>query len=763
MNDEIEPDPWSNEEGNAKPQEPAEQSQETSEPQSTEQSKTSNNLEDIIKNLAGKQSAESIEFLSSLAAANVYINFHNGGVYFEDEVKIRGDFVTGNQTKSTKRTSVKKIAGQVFITNIEKVRSVYIETKNYHDAQSILDDKHILILRGDANFGKQTTAIHLLSLQETEQIFEIDPAIEDLSLFECETKQVYLIDSLAADSAAKLNSYVLNGLRQKFKGQQSYLVITLDSRVPISEETLADYILNWSELPSSDRLLEKHLKWYLQQPELLDSSYAMIQSVSVRELLDNNKLLPAEIDTLASLLVKVINQDLKLEDALASFHVSAYKQIKNWFESEEQDLSQRILMISLAVLSGSSYQVVKNASQRLQLLITDESEPESISAVVFNQTRSQVLKKVFAHLVQGYENVEYRGSPVEIVEFDNPIFQPAVLSYIWHEYDNIREPLLVWLHELGSHRDAEVRTRAAAAIGELSKYAFRDVLNKVLRPWANSSDNSLQKLAALALSVPIFDSNLAPQVLGLLHSWSTLENNFNLRWTATAAYSGYVGLRFPEIALRDLFAIARTIFTPYIQKISSNPEVELDDFFAIASSEELLLFSAVVEGVASLFATGKFVTTQYFTVLNALEEWTSQTKTIISRLLTLLGLLIFWRLMREDKIPVGLNNDRVPTLLWLAKESQVYEDLIICLLRRALNFKQTRIPVLNEIDKWLKIADYDHRMKRVIGRIIYTLVSQGTERERERILYKLNQWALREPDNTASEILSIIKKNLRIY
>ncbi len=732
MSDELEQAPSSIKETDEKLEEAAES-------QNTKASNTTNSVEDFIKDFAEKDKAEDIsDLLRSLGVANVYIDARSGGAYFTDQVEITGDVVGGNQTKRTKRNSVKEVAGQILSANIEKIRSVYVETDKYQHVKTILDEKHLLILQGHRRFGKQTTAIHLLSTFNAEEIFEIDPAITDLSSLQCEAKQVYLIDTLAVGSAEKLNGYVLNGLSRKLKQQQSYLVITLENHISISQETLRGYLFHWKDLPSTDKLLEKHLRWYITDQAMLDSGYCVAQSDAVRQLLDK-QLLPSEIDKLASLLAKVASQELNLEEALARFGSSAYEQVKNWFEQDKREFSQRIFMIALAVLSGSSYQAVKDASQRLQLLVQPPSkkDEESDPVPVFDQTRSQLLKEVFANLVPGYENTEFGRSPVELVEFKNPTFQPAVISYVWHEYDYLREPLLIWLHELGSHSDSEVRIRAAAAIGELSKYAFRDVLNQVLRPWANSQNRSLQKLAALALSVPVFESNLAPQVLGLLHSWSTLKNNSNLRWTATSAYGGYVGLRFPDAALRDLFAIT--------------------------SSGEPSLFSAVIESIVNLFASGKFLPNQYLNVLSALQEWTAQTKMTTPNQL---GLLIFWRLMCEDKVRADvteINNNHVPTLLWLAQENQIYEDLIVCLLRRALNFKATRVSVLNEIHNWLRFVDYDHRFKRVLGRIIYTLVAQGNEREQERILYKLNQWALIEPPNFAGEILSVIKKHLQSY
>ena len=497
-------------------------------------------------------------------------------------MSIAGDVVGGDQTKRTsvaaKHSSIKEVAGQVLSADIEKIRSVYVQTASYTRAQRILEDKRILILWGDSRLGKRTAAIHLLlSLLHVEDIFEIDPGVEDLNSFQCGTEQTYIIDTFVADSVGKINSYFLNGLSQQFSKQNSHLVITIDSRVQISQESLDGYILIWSDLPESSALLERHLAWHLKDQATIASSRTLTQTDSVLELLNNN-LLPGDIDELAKLLAKVVRKVLTLDEALARFSVRAYQQVKSWFESE-QDLSQYAFMITLAVLSGSNYQAVDDASQRLQSIIKPSLEKEEASdSESLLARRSQRVKKVCAHLVKGYESTEFGRSLVELIELNNPAFQPAVLSYVWHEYDRLREPLLIWLHELGFHHAFEVRLRAAAAVGELSKYAFKNILDKVLRPWANCQEQRVQKLAALSLSIPVFESDLAPQVLGLLHSWSRLKNNLSLRWTATAAYGSYVGQRFPDAALRNLLAIAK--------------------------SGDAFLFPAVVESVVSLFESG---------------------------------------------------------------------------------------------------------------------------------------------------------------
>jgi hypothetical protein len=703
-------------------------------------------LHEFLKNKSnannkGNEGENSYDFLQrGLGVATVYIDNRSGGIHVGGDASFAGDAsgrdIKNNTTIPVNSSSAKGVAGQVASFEIEKISSVYIQTDCYIQAKNILSEKHILILQGDAHLGKWTTAISLLSSLHAEGILEIDPIIEDLGSFECAAQQGYVIvDPLALDSTGtvKLRRSVLNSLSNKFRFSNSHLVIILDSRVQIALEDLDEHILNWEDLPASSDLLKKHLEWYLRTTEKLTDGYALMQAEEVCELLQQNKLLPGDVDRLAKLLAEVVSGEMTLNQALSRFSLLVDKQVIHWFE-QHVDLKQRVLMVTLAVLSGTNYDTVLEASQQLQTIIKPLSEEDELSnrETELNYKLSDELKIVCAHLEKGYQNSEYGSRKVDLIVFDIPQFQPAILSYVWREYYKWREPLLTWLHKLASHSNFEVRARTAAAAGELSKYDFGLVLEKVLRPWAKSEDQQQRQLAALALSICVFEDELATQVLKLLKSWSNLGNNPRLALTVIAAYSG-VGILFPGNALRDLFAIAVGGNTP--------------------------IFFAVAESIVSLFSAG-----QYIAVLESLEAWTEHTQTSTPHQL---GLVIFLELMQTAKVAADSNFGNSPTLLWLAKENKTYAKIVTCLLRRALNLKVTCIPALDCIRNWLNYVDYDSRFYPVLGRIIYNLVTDdGTKFEsnnnRDRMLHYLKRWAVTGTPNAAAKILSTINERLNI-
>jgi hypothetical protein len=340
--------------------------------------------------------------------------------------------------------------------------------------------------------------------------------------------------------------------------------------------------------------------------------------------------------------------------------------------------------------------------------------------------RSQWLEDISACLVDGYEVTEYGKSRIKIAVFTDQEAPLTILSHVWHEYDIYAEATLKWLRELGEHPNFEVRLRAAAVAGQLAIYEFRPVREKILSPWAKSDKQSVQRLATLALTVVAYDENeeIAQQALNLLHHWSGLQNSPRLHWTSVAAYGGYIGLLFPQQALENLKLIAQ--------------------------SGDGRLFADIAQAVASLFEAGQQVANLHSLVLGTLKSWVEQgQKTAIHRL----SLLIFWGLMRESWLVK--DNIRQPTLLWLAKQSQDIEDLIICLARNSLNLEFSRDLVLPEILNWLKFVDKQQSLYKTLARILFTLASPG--RERERICSYLSRWS--RDSESAIRILNLIQRN----
>lgn len=397
-----------------------------------------------------------------------------------------------------------------------------------------------------------------------------------------------------------------------------------------------------------------------------------------------------------------------------------------------EDIKQRCFIITLAVLNGCNYRIVLESSLQLQSILQSQVEieqktiPSNLDQILNGKKRSQWLEEISACLTDDYEITEYGKSRIKTVIFKDEEAPISILFHVWNEYNTYAEAVLKWLCELGAHPTFEVRLRAAAVVGQLAVFEFRPVREKILLPWAKSDKKNIQTLAALALARVAYDEDeeVAQQALNLLHHWSGLQNSTRLNWTAIAAYGSYVGILYPQQSLENLKIIAQ----------SGDDE----------------LFPDVAQAVVNLFEAGQQNSNLYLYVLNALKKWVEESQ---KKFIHQLGLMIFWVLMNESW--TIQNGVRQPTLMWLAKQNQEFEDLISFLIRNALNLEFSRSLILPEILNWLKFIDQYQPLYKTLARIIFALARPG--RERERIFIYLGRWS--RESNTAFQILNLVKQH----
>ncbi len=684
------------------------------------------------------------QILQGRAVSSIYVDARSGGSYFQGTIGTMGDVVGGDVVYSEppyaspksaspvpERLPQSLLAGRFLDSAIKKVISVYVQPSYYDNAKQLLATKRVVVLVGNSQSGRRTTAIHLcyhISRVEPAtnepKIFEINPTIRvnDLRNMPFDHDKVYILHVASSEESQQLNDFTLQSLSERLEGFDSYLVVIVDRQPKVFHSE--GYSLHCDASLDSRQLMETHLTWYAQDQSMLTQAQTLLATPLVAELL-NGRLLPHEIDRLSQLVLYTVENALQIDDTIAQFSSYATKAVEQRFDSTIT-LQQRSFMIALAVLNGSPYHSVLEASKTLESRLSAlfGSHEESPSKTMFTVTKTQRLAMLGAHTTVGTEATEYGHSSVELLYLDNPAMQVATLAYLWHEYDELRIVLLEWLFDLGTVASTSVGLRVAAAVGLLSTYDFRVVREKVLIPWAKSENPNSRLLTAVALGIPAWDERHAPHVLGLLHHWSTLQHT-TLRWTAAVAYGGFVGLRYPDIAVQNLATILQ----------SGNP----------------MLFMVVLTSVQSLFDEGERTRDYYMTILAALVVWTEAAQL---RLMKLAGLLIFITIAETSMADCKscTRHATCSTLLGLLAEDTMYEPLIAVLYRRALDYKPTRSGALTVLHQWLVFVDAEPTLYATLGGLLFVMVTTGTDKEKERIFFYLKRWSQGSGRNAALKI-----------
>jgi len=395
-----------------------------------------------------------------------------------------------------------------------------------------------------------------------------------------------------------------------------------------------------------------------------------------------------------------------------------------------QSIEDRILLLSVAVFNGASVKIVTDAQKMLQELISEnDTDKKTTKSVLFESSIHKRLQNIQARIKDGEEDTQYGRIRTKVVELDDISLAPLIVKYYWDEFkfDPFHEYLVRWLREAAENTPFQMRVRAAAAVGELLKNDFRPIEIDILNNWAISSNPTTRTAAAIAISVPALEDEWAPQVLNLLHYWSTV-NNWRLCWTATAAYAGPIGIKFPVEALKDLKRVAE--------------------------AGDLRLIGVLTQSISNLFNDGEAKKDLYEKILDSLVDWTENSKDIQGTI----GIFVFLNLARTARIKADPEGDDWYTLLWLIQNRNKYPSKqIFVLWRRALNYKQSRADAIKLLNEWIKAVDKDGRLYESLEWLISEIRSGGEKREVDRLKYYLQKMEEQpESSATAERLLRII-------
>lgn len=254
---------------------------------------------------------------------------------------------------------------------------------------------------------------------------------------------------------------------------------------------------------------------------------------------------------------------------------------RRWIEEAGDDLDELALRISLAVFNGTAFEVIEDAKKELfemlQPLVPQPPppDPEKPPPVVPHVPLTRRLEKAGARETEG-QPPDWR----RVVELERPELAVEALVYVWqlNRETEWRETLIRWLtsHAAGRH-PADVRTRAAVAVGRLAIKDYRFVREKLLKAWVRRNDSQFRIAVGKALGVLVREESLSAEVQGLLREWAGSPEEAQ-RWAAMRAYI-YVGAycRPPGEAIARWREIAASEHVAVYIPVSENEYVRLNN------------------------------------------------------------------------------------------------------------------------------------------------------------------------------------------
>jgi hypothetical protein len=392
-----------------------------------------------------------------------------------------------------------------------------------------------------------------------------------------------------------------------------------------------------------------------------------------------------------------------IEDSAPSGGRGADKSAKRWIEEAGNNLDELALRITLAVFNGTAFEAIERAKNELLEMLREimpppppPPNPENPPPVVPHVPLMRRLEKAGAK--------ETEGKPPDwrrVIELEKPELAGEAIVYVWqlNRETKWRQKLIEWLTNHAAGRPADVRTRAAVAVGRLAVKDYRFVRDRLLNDWVRKNSSQFRTAIGMVLGVLVREEHLTAEVQSLLREWSESTEE-DKRWAAMRAYiyvgaycqpPGEVIARWREIAASEPVAI--------LIPISETEAVRLNNPLHMSLMDAMVRFCVSVallpeEERRSIFGS----------MLRELKEWIAADDDG-----AWLGLFMFTTL---GQLMVGTGENRksdgAPVLLQLVEagpDETEYRSQLAGLLELAMRNGSTIIEAQELLCAWLGWAD----------------------------------------------------------
>ncbi len=498
----------------------------------------------------------------------------------------------------------------------------FVSPPGWDDIRAEAARRTVVILRGQAGWGRQAAAIRLLQ-GPPRQVFLLPTAADPADLPEILAEDGgpvpgagYLADQPAGFS--RLRAAMLMELQQTLDACGACLVLTVSSEMTLPDHGLHGYTVDMQERPARPDITASRLAYLLGE----ERAALVLDRADVKDLITHTLAGGGSCESAAYLAAAIADEDGASRDGAGDFSVPRIRtrmsqrdhdEFSTWFGGLP-DTRSRCFAVALAVLDGLPYETVAAAARMLyqkfeadDVLVLNSSEeraPEPQRPFrVSRRTRLQALgARTLTVTIPG----DY--GPVEsvVVAYDHPRSAAGVLAHAWAEYE-VHDTLLDWLRNLADDDSEPVRIQAGLALGQLTASSFQYLVSEVLDPWASSGLRSRRETVAYALRRAVAsEAGLHDSTRLMIEAWYSDPEDPAGQATAARAYGLVGGLVSPQEATAALCRLL--VSTEFEVKVAvANaladllaPEVNSEDGPPPSSSASLV--SIVLSGLADAMA-----------------------------------------------------------------------------------------------------------------------------------------------------------------
>lgn len=648
---------------------------------------------------------------------------------------------------------------------VEAIRNAFVTPDGWSDVCAKASGRPVLMLTGDEGWGKQGAAIRLLLATPTRQLLQLDQDLDFSQLAE------QIFDGLrehAADNVSvgflldqpkqikHLTGSALQRVEEALSRAGAQLVLTIGSDVSHPDPDLSRFMVGLRSPPDFQHVLASHLshdigddQWTKWHGEPANCQFIL------ENLADERSCAKA-----VALAAEIAAEHHRCADEGRDFDLDRVKQNmsphgipdhERWFVGLP-DTRSRCFAISLAVLSGLSYESVANGARVLLSLLRSAapshlvtSSGDDIAPVgmrPFLVARRERLRMLRARIEPAEVPGTYGTSWADVVEFNDKRFANKVLEHAWSGFDE-QDNLLRWLCELAEDDSEQIRIRAGVALGQLATRSFEYLCDKVVAPWVASEQPWRREAVAYALRrVVTAEPRLRRQVERLVGGWYAGGDDPGAacgQATAARAYGLVLGDADPPAAIK---ALTRLLIVE-----------DIDVWIAIGRGLTDLLAPAADRAEPALASNADD------RVRAALVEITRAIADRQRSSAAQLAFLIIASELVTDADAGDSVNAEWPILLLLAERLADIRGPIVALWRSVLEAAQFHEAAEQVMTGWAQYAEADANVRVAFLRLARA-VARGHSRARSILCRYTEQWIsaenLRPLPGVSSELASVL-------
>lgn len=449
---------------------------------------------------------------------------------------IHGDIGGASFGISGSRPESRRMSGRVPRYEMAEARTCYVRHATYEAAVERLRNGNMVALIGKGGTGRRTAALNLLHdfVGERHDVVELSPAstLERLAVREYRKAHGYLLCGwLQDDIDGSITDFHVREIRRRVRDAGAYLVITATATSLPEGDRIC-----WQPPPARDVLLAHHVPH-----TAADEAAAGVTTEH------------AMADVVA--LARDLASGIPLDKAVGRMESAGRRDVVTWFDGP-RTRGELFEMAAMAFAAGLAEADFESLLARLESIagIGVESAP-TVSADDPMPSR---------RLLRVAEGSLLTLSPARRLEFKVAGHRTHVMRELYQRHGmRLWEPITEWLHECAYQRDLAAQAeiaRGVAILASVSDYSY--VESTFLTPWARGRGvMRSQATAAMAVSWLCLDETTRPEVLRTVSSW-TRAAAARPRFTATLAWSGELGIRFPLEAARMLGSLIKNSEKP---------------------------------------------------------------------------------------------------------------------------------------------------------------------------------------------------------